>query len=70
MNEIKTSILNEEYTEKIKEITTYLRKAYDIYDALPDSMKAADNQNIKSHLANGINSTNQLAWSFGIDTKQ
>ena len=70
MNKNKTSILNEEYTEKIKELTSYLRKAHEIYDALPDSIKAVDRQNIKSHLANSINSTNQLAWSFGIDTKQ
>lgn len=69
MNKNKTSILNEEYTEKIKELSTNLKKAYEIYDSLPDCIKNVDKQNIKSHLANSINSTNQLAWSFGIDIK-
>lgn len=66
---MNNSILNEEYTEKIKEMSTHIKKAYEIYDSLPDSITAADKQNIKSHLANSINSTNQLAWSFGIDNK-
>ena len=63
------SILNEEYTEKIRELVTHLREAYTIYDNLPDSIKVADNQNIKFHLGNSINSVNQLAWSFEIDIK-
>ena len=70
MDKSKNGILNKEYTEKIKELVMHLKEAYDIYDDLPDIIKAVDTENIKSHLANSVNSINQLAWSFGIDTKQ
>ncbi len=61
------SILNQEYTKKVRDMQKYISKVHDIYTSLPDCIKDADKNDIKAHLGNSVNSINQLAWSFGID---
>lgn len=61
------SILNEEYTQKMKELQFHIKQANEIYKSLPDCIKVADKNDIRGHLASSNNSINQLAWSFGID---
>lgn len=68
------SILNDEYTEKIKEMNMYLRKAHDIYESLPDCIKTLSPEttdgSLSKQIAGSVNLSNRLAWTFNIDVKK
>ena len=68
------SILNEEYTEKIKEMNMHLRKAHDIYESLPDCIKTLSPETVDGSLseqiAGSVNLSNRLAWTFNIDIEK
>lgn len=67
MNNSENSILNEEYTLKIKTLMTSLHTAMVVYDTLPKCITSVDTMNLKSHLASSINAVHSLAMDFNID---
>lgn len=70
LNKNQNSILNEEYTEKIKEMNMYIRNALEIYNNLPDIIKSMDKKGLRAYLGNSVDLSNEFAKTFNIiDTK-
>jgi len=71
------SILNEEYTEIIKQIHAHLKEAKDLYESLPESLKKVDStddahggNSLNWYLINGETRAWVFAEGFGIEVER